>query len=339
MGGLHKIGSEVEGIDLLLTAGLLGLSFALSILPPGHLLRVIVTLTALLIVPGYVGTLAVFPANRRSGHRSRDRDGRGRVGPNPAGLDLVERVALSFGLSVVLLPLFAMGLALFGLGYSPFNILGIVSLFTIPVGVVGLVRRYRTPSAIRYQPTGETIHRFVSQGLQQGSPETALNVVLVVVVISAMASLGLAIAAPQDGAAYTQVNLLSEGIDGNLTAADYPTNLTRGETGELVLVVTNREDETIRYSVVSQLQRVGEDGAVRERMELARFQRQVVPEESWHIRHEFNILWLGDELRVTYLVYRDGAPDNPTINNAYRAVYLWIDVKPIEMSSTSPREE
>jgi uncharacterized membrane protein len=320
--------------DAFVVACALALSVAVTTLSAGHPVRVLVTLPTLLLAPGYTATLAVFPGTEPSTDDSAI--GRVRSMPDrPAGLDGVERAALSFGLSVASLPLVAMGLALGDIGFDTMPVIGGVATLTAALLTVGLIRRYCAPPTFRYAPSPRALYTRIADLTAPGSTETMLNVALVLAAASAIATLGIAVSAPQDGASYTQVNLLTENVDGDRAAVDYPTNLTRNETGETRLEVVNHEDGPTPFTVVVRLQQVGAGGTVTARSELDRFEIDTEPETTTRVRHEFQISRVGEDQRVAYLLYRGDAPAEPAIDSAYRKVYLWVDVQPVGGASTT----
>ena len=93
-------------------------------------IRIILGLPLVLFLPGYSLIAALFP-------RKDDLDG-------------IERIALSFGLSIAITPL--LGLAL---NYTPFGIrlspvLIVLSIFTISLAIGAYVRRNRIPEEDRF---------------------------------------------------------------------------------------------------------------------------------------------------------------------------------------------
>jgi len=92
-------------------------------------IRIILGLPLVLFLPGYALIAALFPGKD--------------------DLDAIERIALSFGLSIAITPL--LGLALnytpFGIRLSP--ILAVLSIFTISLALCAYVRRSMTPEEDR----------------------------------------------------------------------------------------------------------------------------------------------------------------------------------------------
>lgn len=316
--------------DAVVVLCLLAVSFAVTLSNPANPVRVAVTLSTLFLIPGYAITLALFPAGSAEAEQSRFgstlspiREGR------TAALDGPDRAGLSFGLSVVSLPAFALFLAATDLPTDAVTILAVVTAFTVPLLGVGLIRRSRTPSAIRYAPSIATARAGFDHLSRGSSFDARLNVLLVLVAVSAVATLGFALAAPQDGPEYTQVNLLTEDLSGDLSASRYPTDLTRNETAEVVLSVTNHERERTGYAVVVQRQELDADGAVTARSEVDRFRIDTEAGATKRVRHEFQASEVGTNQRIAYLLYRDNAPAEPSLDSAYRNVYLWVDVRPV----------
>jgi uncharacterized membrane protein len=124
--------------------------------------------------------------------------------------------------------------------------------------------------------------------------------------------------------------LLTQNETGQLVAEDYPDEFQRGESKPLVVKLTNEEGQTTDYSVVVELQRVeqGSDGGARvlEDSQLATFTPTVESGESWRTTHDVTPTMTGENLRLTYLVYKGDPPEDPTTENAYRHVHVWVTV-------------
>jgi uncharacterized membrane protein len=164
-------------------------------------------------------------------------------------------------------------------------------------------------------------------------PETrldkALNVLLVVSLLVAVGSVGYAVAVPKQGEAFTELYLLTEGPDGELVADDYPQNFTVGEPRSLYVGVGNHEQRTVNYTVVVELQDVefeNNESRVLQQERLNRFQTTLSHNETWQRNHTVEPTMTGERLRLVYLLYRDEAPPQPTVENAYREVHLWVNV-------------
>jgi uncharacterized membrane protein len=162
------------------------------------------------------------------------------------------------------------------------------------------------------------------------------NVLLIVSVLIATATMGYALAVPQDGESYSSISLLTENDSGELVAEGYPTNFTAGEPADLVVSVENDEGSETDYTVVVVVQRVdpSADGVrVLEQQELDRIEATVGPGETWRQEHQVASEMVGEDLRLTYLLYRGEPPETPTRENAYHDLYVWMDVEASEEGS------
>lgn len=285
---------------------------AVAMLPRGSVLRMLVAAPLAVFWPGYALVSLVAPGSTS--------------GPPGPELGTPSRVALAFGSSLALLPLTLVALGAVA-PLSPTNVLVTLAGFTVLAAGLATVRRRRLPARRRYQPDLEGALDWATSPLA-GRRTTAgkLGVVVLVVGIALAASTAaLAVAAPPSEERFTNFYLATED-DGNLTAAGYPSTFTAGEPESLVAVVTNEERATTEYEVVVQLQRV-ESGTVVERTELTRFANATAAGDTWRYPHSVTPTTTGEELRLTYLLYRGEAPTSPTTNDAYRHLHLWIDVE------------
>ncbi len=227
----------------------------------------------------------------------------------------------------------AIGMALnfsrFWIGLTPV-VLSVGGL-TLLLTVLAVLRRRSVPPSKRFAvPFQEWLRSARSSPFGTGSrSELALNVVLAVSVLVAASGVVYALATPRQGAAHTEMYLLTENESGDLVADGYPQEFTTGEEEPFYLGISNHEHETVQYTVVVQLQRT-DPGAgelqVVERNELGRFDVTLVDGETWRDRRVFQPQTTGNNLRLTYLLYRGEAPETATRANAYRTVDLKIDV-------------
>ncbi|SEO22842.1 Uncharacterized membrane protein [Halogranum amylolyticum] len=296
----------------------------------GGPIRAVLGGVLLLFLPGYALTTLLFPAERGV---SPDRDVRspmaGVASSGRAGLPLLERLAVGFGLSVALVPVFAwlLGTANAAAAFETTSVL-VISAATAVLGTLfGAVRRARLPPSDRYVlPFGDV--RRLRALWDVPNVDRALNVALTLSIVVAAVIVTAGIVAPNDGETFTQVSILTEADDGSLVTGDYPDRIAPGDSSELVLEVENYEQRRVAYTVVVQLQRVDDAGRVREQAELTQFSRTLRDGQTWQRPHEVSPTFEGENLRVAYLVYRGEVPEQPTLDSAYRSVTLWVDVTP-----------
>lgn len=159
--------------------------------------------------------------------------------------------------------------------------------------------------------------------------DTARKITVGLLIILVVGSIGFAVAFPPHGEDFTEFSLLTEDSDGELVAADYPKEFVQQEAQPLVVSIKNQEYKNVNYTVIIQLERVEErDNSMEviERKELDRFKVALEHDETRHIHHEVVPTIAGEELRLTYLLYDSEVPEEPSRENAYRDLHIWISV-------------
>ena len=290
-------------------------------------LRVVFGLPLVLFLPGYAFVAALFP---EAGEGPAGAAADGAVDRRREGIDGIERVALSFGLSIAIVPLIGLVLNFTPWGIRLLPILVSVSGFTLVAVGVAAVRRWALPREDRFEvPYRAWIRAGMTALLEPESrTDAALNVLLVLSLLLATGSVAYAVAVPKQGEAFTEFYLLTRD-DGELVAADYPTEFVRGESKPLVVGIGNHEHERVSYTVVIELQRVefaGNDTRVIEERELDRLGAQLAHNETWHHDYAVEPTLVGDRLRLLFLLYVDEPPPQPSLESAYRETHLWINV-------------
>jgi len=281
-----------------------------------------------LFVPGYALIGALFPEAGTSVTDDGDVDS---LSGSRDGIDGIERVALSFGLSIAVVPLIGLGLNFTPWGIRLGPIMLSVSSFTLGMAAVAARRRWALPPDNRFTVPYRTWYHSGRKELI--APDTradgVLNVILVLSVLLAVGSVGYAVAVPKEGESFSEFYLLTENETGQLVADDYPTEFERGESQSLVVGIGNQEHERVNYTVITELQRVeisNNTTAVREATELQRFQATLSDNETWTRQHTVTPQLSGDRLRLQYRLYR--GEDAPVTNRsaAYRELHLWVNV-------------
>jgi uncharacterized membrane protein len=289
-------------------------------------LRVGIALAFVLFVPGYVSVAALFPGASGRGDDSRT---------TRRDLHALERVVLSFGLSVALVPLvgFVLSFTPWGIRLDP--VLAALTALVAAAATAAVVRRRRLPPEERFAVRPRSWVRTARTGLLEPASrrDAALNALVICAILLATGSVAFAVAEPTGGEpeSFTTFSLLTENESGALVADGYPTEFERGEPESVVVSVSNREGQSVRYTVVAELQRVrvgGDTTRVTAATELARISNGVEANGTWRRTVRLAPETTGERLRLQFLLYRGSAPSDPSSETAYRELHLWVDVAP-----------
>jgi len=252
---------------------------------PSNILRIILGIPFVLFCPGYTLMAALFTKKE--------------------GMGGIERVALSFGLSIAVVSL--IGLIL---NYTPWGIrlepiLYSVASFILIASIIAWLRRRRLTEherfAIQFQVT--------MPGWGEGVWGKVLAITVVVAILATLGTLGYVIATPKVGETFTEFYIL--GQDGK--AANYPKELKVGEKGEVIVGVVNHEGKEVSYrvEVVVGSQESTEVGPV-----------VLVNEQKWEGEVSFVPEVAGENQKVEFLLYKDGE-----VEPCLEPLHLWVDVK------------
>lgn len=283
-------------------------------------LQLLVVLPFLFFLPGYSLVASLYPAGRPEGGTDLEA---------PA-ITTLERVSLSFGLSLVVVPLIGVGLWGAGRGDSVGQVVVALSLFVFVTSIVGAYRRLSLPPKRRFRlPLGRLRGAFVRN---VGSPslDAAVDVALALSVLLAVGLLGYGLVNPTSGESYTTVALLSENAQGELVASGYPSSFVAGEGQPLAIELTNEEGSATTYTVVVRAERVrtdGDDPTVVESEEVDRFTERLESGGSVVTRRSVAPTMVGERLRLSYYVYKGEPPGDVGAETAYRHLYTWISVE------------
>ncbi|MCL0080535.1 DUF1616 domain-containing protein [Dehalococcoidia bacterium] len=277
-----KIQNELLAINILSVVLILTISFF-----PIQALRIVLGLPFILFFPGYTLIAALFPKK--------------------SGLDAIERVALSFGLSIAVVPLIGLVLNYTPWGIRLYPILVSLTVFIAAMSAIAWYRRHGLPEQ-------EKLNLILNLSLprQESRLDRALSIVLILAIVGAIGTLGYVIASPRVGERFTEFYIL--GLEGK--AEGYPTELTVGEEGRVILGITNREHEIMGYEV-----KIKVDGVLQRRIGPVELEH----EESWREQVGFVPQEPGEDQKVQFVLYKIrtlDAEDEPG-----PALHLWIDVK------------
>ena len=289
-------------------------------------IRIIIGLPFILFIPGYILISALFPTKKT--------------------IDVIERIALSFGLSIAIVPLIGLGL-----NYTPFGIrlepiLFSIFTFIICVGAIGIYRWFKTTPDKRFILSFE-----LSLPKSENKLDKALTVILAAVIIIAVAFLVYVIITPKIGERFTEFYLL--GTDGNATG--YPSNLTIGENESLTIGIVNHEYKTVNYTLEIWLvnQTTTEENETvyhnmwyMDKINVTLNHTQIDIEKPWKPQWEYNYTFNINRsglFKLAFLLYNEPTDEyihdkdykelanqkiDSTYSTAYRTLHLWITVQP-----------
>ncbi|WP_372910282.1 DUF1616 domain-containing protein [Salinigranum sp.] len=271
-------------------------------------LRSVVVWPFVLFVPGYVVVSALFPGVDVPGRVASD-DRRTR-------LDGLDRVLLSVGASLAVVPLVGLVLAQSPWGVTTTSLAVGTGVLVLGTSVAAMWRRLQLPPGDRFALPVDRVESLVRELWSEPPLRVALNLLVLGSVLVAAVSVGYAFTNPASADPYTEFAVLAETPDGDRLGRSYADVLDDG--GTLVLSVTNREGERVSYTVVAQRQRLDGAGDVTARQEVNRVAFSLADGKRWEARH--GVSATGG--RVVYYLYRGDAPPVPSSETAYRTVYV-----------------
>lgn len=293
MGGEEEINTRKSlQIDLVAAVLLSILVLVFTLVPPLDSLPVRVPLGLLMVLflPGYTLIAALFP-------KKEDLDG-------------IERVALSFGMSIAVVPL--IGLAL---NYTPWGIRltpVVISLvvFTVAMSAAAYVRRLNLPPEERFAlelgKDWDLIKKEVS-GDDKSRLDKALTVILIITIIISISALIYVIVTPKQGEKFTEFYILGPGGK----AYDYPTNVSAGNKSTVIVGVVNHEYANVNYTMMLSL-----DNTTFMTQNLTLQDNQTREQEVNYVLSK-----PGNEQKLEFLLFKESNFTAP-----YRDLHLWVNV-------------
>ncbi|HEX9907351.1 MAG TPA: DUF1616 domain-containing protein [Thermoplasmata archaeon] len=294
--------------DLIICMLLALVLVALVYFAPDTYARKVIGIVFVLFLPGYAATAALFPEREQ--------------------IDGIERVALSFGLSIAIVPLIGLALNFTPWGIRLDPILATVSAFIIAVSVVAWYRRMMLPEDERFAIMIDFEPKFKDMPLV----DKLLTIGIAVMLVASVAVLAWAVTTPRVGERFTMLAIL--GPDG--VASDYPRNLTVDEYARVLLSVRSFEHQTMDYTIVIVLTNETNHNFTvpADSIDWSQTHSLTAYEgiaQDFSIDHldyynrtfDFSVDSAG-EWKLQFLLYIEGDPITP--ESYYREVHLWLRV-------------
>ena len=250
-------------------------------------LRIIFGLCLVLFFPGYTLLSALFP-------RKGDLSG-------------IERVALSFGLSIAIVPLVGLILNYTPWGIRLYPILIAITIFIFAAAAIAWQRQRRLPSQERFEVTFTVA---LPQWAGMSNLDKGLSIGLVVAIVAALGCLGYVIANPRQGEKFTEFYIL--GPDGK--AENYPQQVMVGEEAKVILGIVNHEHQLLSYRVEIKI-----NGVKNKEIGTG----ILAHEEKWEQVVGFTPEEVGVKQKVEFWLYKDDALQ-PYLE---QPLHLYINVK------------
>jgi len=248
--------------------------------------RIIFGLCLVLFFPGYTLLSALFPKKDE--------------------LSGIERIALSFGLSIAVVPLIGLILNYTPWGIRIYPILISVTLFILITSAVAWRRQRKLPSEERF---GVALAIKLPRWAGMSTVDKALSIGLVVAIVAALGCLGYVITNPRQGEKFTEFYIL--GPEGR--AENYPRQLIVGEEARIILGIVNHEYEPTDYRVVIEINGI----------ENAELHTGILAHEAkWEREVGFTLEEAGLNQKVQFWLYKDEEPQ-PCLEDP---LHLYIDV-------------
>ena len=291
--------------DLSIVIGLVLLTdiFVLTPVLSETAVREFLGLPLVLFLPGYSLIAALFPAK--------------------SDLDGIERTALSFGLSIAVVPLIGLGLNYTPWGIRLLPILICLSVFTfIMCGLACLRRAKLSETEAFVVPFRETAISLKTDILDRPASklDKALTVVLVLSILLSVTTLIYVIVTPKEGEHFTEFYVLGPGGK----ADNYTTKYVLGQSGNIIVGIVNHEYRPVNYTLELRLENKS--------LPLPENQKYInlVNNETWEEPVKFTPSFEGHNMKLEFLLFNETGGNVP-----YRDLHLWIDVNTTEATGTN----
>jgi uncharacterized membrane protein len=277
--------------------------------------RVVFALPMVLFIPGYVLIAALFPGKK--------------------DIDNIERIALSFGLSIAIVPLIGLGL-----NYTPWGIrlapvITSLVIFTTVMIVVGHLRRAILASGERFEISFVTLPDHIRKELftpEDRRIDRILSIILICTIVGAVGTTLYVITVPKEGEHFTEFYILGD----NRMASDYPERIFVGAGYPLYIGIGNHEYRNVTYAVEIWATQMNFDetsnsSSISNMKRLDTFTVMVPDNQTEILPFVLKASSTGYN-RVDFLLFNETIPSNSVngmdrINESYRDLHLWVTIR------------
>jgi len=236
-----------------------------------------------LLLPGYTLVALLYPGSEETGS--------------------IERLVISFGLSIIVVPFIGLALNFTPWGIKLYPAIIAITLFNILTSLMGWYRRNKLPADKRFLLSFNLDFKW-----DEHSNRT--KKILLAVISAVLFSLGILcymIAFPGTDDVFTEFYLLGQ----DEKTSGYPQKLKVGEYGKVTVGVVNNEHHRINYRMEVRL----EGHLIEEVISIA-----LEHGGKWEKPVSFKANNPGQKIKVEFLLFREGDL------KPYRKLFLWMDV-------------
>jgi uncharacterized membrane protein len=282
--------------DLVLIFGLAVAALVVASVPAFSvtIARPIIGTIAVLFVPGYAFIAALFPQKTTLGNG--------------------VRLAFSFGLSIVIVPLLEIAL-----NFTPWGIrlgptLVALVVFTLVCVVVASVRRHKLPPEQRFAVNWPVWHHSDDRKAARLAGSTfdrMLSIALVIAIIASVAVASYALVMPKPTEHFTEFYLLGT----NGTLGNYTTDYKVGVPSPVTVAIVNHEARDVTYTLV-----VSENNSTQRSIVYS--EQVFIPNgQQWEKQIDLVLSQPGNNVKLDYALYA-----GPQTAEPYRDTHIWVNV-------------
>ena len=282
-------------IDLALVLILSFILILIILFIPIDAIRIILGLPFMLFFPGYTLITALFPGK--------------------SGLQGIERLALSFGLSLAVVPLIGLILNYTPWGIRLHPILISLTVFIMTMCTIAFLRRNRLSDDDKYDFGSMLTIRKVRAKEEPTLPsvkkkkwmDRLLNIMLALAAVVCICTIVYAIATPKTGEKFSEFYIL--GTEGK--AENYPRDVKLGPPISLTIGVMNHEQTETTYTV-----KVIIDGVNNRVLPMI----TLAPEQKQEQVISFTPAKVGANQKVEFLLFKNAETE------PYLTLHIWVNV-------------
>jgi uncharacterized membrane protein len=289
-------GNQKFPSDLLFVTGLVILTDIFVLIPELNesLIRTALSLLMMLFLPGYALIAVLFPEK--------------------TGLEWLERIALSIGLSVAVVPLIGLGLNFTSWGIKEIPLLTSLSVFTFLLSGIAYAIRTRLPEDSAFEISFKTSAlNLINEvmGKTESKTERTLSVLLAISFLVLIGTLGYVTFMPHEREPFTAFYILGP----QRMAENYTTQYVQGQSGTYIIGVTNNEHKTMSYTMDVRLD--NKSIPLPKNLQNIKLAHNTTLEEPLVITPSIE----GKNMKLEFLLFNETEKKVP-----YRNLNLWINV-------------